>query len=46
MTEPTVITEASRRMAEYRAGVYDDDTERCPVCDALILPGPNPCICP
>ena len=46
MTEPTTPADASRHMAERRAGVYDDDTERCHVCDARILPGPNPCICP
>lgn len=40
MTEPIVIAEASRHMAEARAGVYDDDLpDTCPTCDRW------PCAC-
>ena len=42
MSEPTVPAEASRQMAEKRAGVYDDDEDGldpCFYCDA------DPCQC-
>ena len=39
-TEPIVIAEASRHMAEYRAGVYDNDLpDTCTTCDRW------PCAC-
>lgn len=39
MTEPIVIAEASRHIAECRAGVYDDTPDTCTTCDRW------PCAC-
>lgn len=39
MNEPTVPAEATRHMAERRAGVYDDGLDPCFYCDA------DPCQC-
>lgn len=39
MTEPTIPAEASRHMAERRAGVYDDLPDTCTNCDRW------PCAC-